>query len=76
MRNPTMTQCRMTRGETGVLISWIPTEFAQVGRKIDLKEKDFWSRGWIVDKVWTTMDAKAVAERGHDYRIHRRATDV
>ncbi|UTU07822.1 hypothetical protein CcrC1_gp136 [Caulobacter phage C1] len=71
---PTMTQCRLTRGDQGVQVSWIPSEFAQVGRIVDLKEKDYWSNGWRVDQTWGTMDASVIADRSRDHLNHSKAT--
>lgn len=37
--------------ETGFLrtVSWIPQEFAEVGRKLKLKNNGVWESGWVVE---------------------------
>lgn len=51
-------QCRMEREIDGVMsqtTSWLPTEFAEVGRIIDLKDET-WSEGWTVVQAGPFVD--------------------
>ena len=54
------------------LVTWIPSEFAQVGQCLKLKDKNIWVDGWIVMDVWTT-DSKPEDPRVL-IRHHRKAT--
>ncbi len=74
--NEMQTQCRLERGQAKQT-SWIPSEFATEGRIVDLKDRrGFWSEGWRVAKVYSSMPAAVIAERERDFTSHRRATDV
>lgn len=73
MKTATQTQCRLKRAGA-IQVSFIPSEFAQEGRVIDLKEAGFWSEGWVVDKVWGTRPADEIAARSRDHLNHSKAT--
>lgn len=52
------TQCHLVRHlEDGIAMttSFIPTEFAQKGRTVKLKDGDKWIDGWVVASVGETV---------------------
>lgn len=61
-------------------ISWIPEEFAKVGRCVDLKEKfsygDKWTNNWIVKEVYNTKEEKDILIQQVEHKVHRKTTDI
>ena len=58
-------------------VSWIPSEFAQEGRYLKLKENGQWTDGWKVVKAYpSVIDSEIIAARSRDYKNHRKATDL
>lgn len=53
------TQCRMSKAGMHDMVSWIPTEFAVLGKKLKLRF-DSWDSGWVVISVGN-------AKFGYDY---------
>ena len=78
-RNVKYAQCAMRRivpGASVVTTSYIPTQFAKVGRVLKLKDSDDrWVDGWVVEAVG---DVIVEGERVPDYRKaignHRKST--
>lgn len=57
--------------------SWIPEQFANVGKVLKLKNKNNqWNDGWIVEKIFGECDKKTIEENERNYTIHRKATDI
>jgi hypothetical protein len=55
-------------------ITWIPEEFAVVGKPLRLKEGDAWDDGWIVIGVGARKPANE--DRSRHHLKHRKGTDV
>lgn len=79
------TQCRLVRelghNERMITVSWIPTKYAVVGRRVELAQGDrrsdqTWSPEWVVDSVGNTYPSKIMLARERDYLKHRKATDI
>ena len=56
-------QCELKRGETR-MTSWIPEEFAKVGKVLKLKDVD----GWVVFSVGERLDGELANKRSVEYR--------
>ena len=58
--------------------SWIPSNFAEVGRYLKLKENGVWTDGWEVIKTYPAVQlcSELVLERERDFKNHRKATDI
>jgi len=65
-----MTQCRLVRKHDGYLITWIPQNFAIMGKKLKLEET-----GEIFTVVHTKMK-KSVMENSQDYKYSRKFLDI
>ncbi len=74
----TYTQCEMRRevegGGVQIHTAWIPTEFAKVGRHIQIREpreqsgclvgpEKEWQDGWVVTERYTSMDREAIDQQ-------------
>ena len=78
-RNVKYVQCAMRRNIAGGSVrttSYIPTQFAKLGKMLKLKdEHDHWSNGWVVECVG---DVIVEGDRVPDYRKairkHRKST--
>lgn len=58
-------------------IAYIPKEYAELNRVVDLKEGDDWSRGWLVKFVSSAaMSHDDMLERSQDYKNARKASDI
>ncbi len=57
------------------LVTWLPEEFAKVGKVLDLKMPNEWDRGWTVKEVFTTKPEEYVREHERDYRTQSLASD-
>lgn len=68
-------QCTLLRGTTRT-VSWIPSEFAVVGKTLKFREDDIWVDGWLVIEVGGQLDAKYVEEHERDYTKNRNASDI
>lgn len=71
----TYTQCYLSRG-TISRIGWIPSEFAEKNRMVDLKLNDTWSKGWKVINIMSVAPAEYVEAREMDYKKQRKASDI
>lgn len=69
-----MRQCRLTKGRLEK-IAWIPIQFAEVGKIIDLNDEG-WSLGWTVQQTYTTLPTEYVREHERDYKSQRKASDI
>ena len=72
-------QCNLEKKiPTGVLrqVSWIPENFAIVGRYVKLKEGDVWEDGWKVASVGARRSSDEAIARGRDYLKQRDSSDV
>lgn len=74
-------QCHLTRPRKGHGLAvahyttWLPEEFARVGRVVDLKFLYGWEEGWTVRDVYTTRPEEYVREHERDYRHQAEASD-
>ena len=74
----TMMHAVLKRGDE-TQVSFIPSQFAQEGRYLKLKNRSngSWEDGWRVAKAYPPLiSADIVVERERDYANHRKATDV
>jgi hypothetical protein len=61
-------QCSLQNGNVHTL-THLPEEFAQVGRKIRLKDEDGnWERGWEVRSVGEPIAAEYAEAKAHAYQ--------
>lgn len=71
-------QCRLVKPTpTGafVQVSWIPDQFAEVGRVLKLRSDGVWDDGWEVRGVGTNrLESNQVPDYHDLIRGHRRAT--
>ena len=74
-KHTTHTQCELQR-ESTKQVSWIPTGKAVVGKIVDLKENDEWSKGWKVISLGSTMESDMCIERMRDWTNQRSASDI
>ncbi len=72
-------QCAMRRivaGASVVTTSYIPTQFAKVGRVLKLKDSDDrWVNGWVVETVSDVIvEGDSVPDYRKAIRSHRKTT--
>ncbi len=70
-----MIQCQLQRG-TKHQTSWIPEEFAKLGKYIKVKEDGKWEDGWQVKSLGERKMASYVLEWSQDYKHQREASDI
>jgi hypothetical protein len=73
-----MRQCELVKGLLH-RVTWLPDEFAYVGKVIDLKSRatDSWSLNWKVTIVYQpTVTSAWVREHADDHRHQREASDI
>ena len=68
-------QCRLRKGATEQ-VTFIPEEFAKVGRFVKLRSATEWDDGWKVVAVYSRVESREAAERSQDYKHQRRASDI
>jgi len=56
-------QCQLNKG-TRVLVTWLPENYAKVGKVLKLKDDD----GWVVREVWATTTKKDVTDKEWDHK--------
>lgn len=81
----THTQCRLRKGNVHQT-SWIPTDIAIEGQKVNLQEtrinakgleEKYWDEGWEVVKAGgQVFPSKYIAERERDWKNTRKASDI
>ena len=72
-KDTTYQQCRMTK-DNREHIAWIPSEFAQVGKVIDI---DGLGKGWTVTVATNhKIDNKAADSMSQMYKKTRKASDI
>lgn len=75
-------QCKLERtidGETSVMITWLPTTYAEVGRFLKLKKEstETWENGWVVVECYNGKKPRLDAVLASmDYRSWRDVTDM
>jgi len=84
-RNKFYTQCRLRRpvkGRSGhfqEMVSWIPSDKAQVGKTVRLKEwpgDTEWSEGWEVLESWSKLAGDRAEAAAVDYLHQREQSDA
>jgi len=68
-------QCILRNNKT-FTVSYIPEQYAKVGKILKLKENGEWKDGWIVEKVGSRRLTEEVIERSQDYKHQRKASDI
>jgi hypothetical protein len=66
-----MRQCSLERKTPDGLerqVSWIPEQFARLGKYLKLLEDDVWENGWKVVVVGGRMTKEEANERSQDYK--------
>lgn len=72
----TRVQCGLVRGNQRD-VQWIPTEYAEVGKRIRVQVDGEWEYGWVISSVADLHLPEAyVAERSRDWRTQRRGSDI
>ena len=72
-KSTTYKQCWMERGKTQHT-AWIPTQFAVVGKVIDIDDH---GKGWIVKTVADTeISAKVADAQSQMYKKTRKSSDI
>lgn len=70
------TQCVLVR-DSSVMVSWIPSKFAEEGKIVDLRQEDkSWTRGWKVSQVGSVLDEKEIIRQASDHKNMRKVTDI
>ena len=75
-------QCQLYRprveGSGDFYTTWIPEEFAKVGKILELKDihGGSWSPGWRVDAVYSRMPEEYVRGHERDCLTQRDASDI
>lgn len=68
-------QCILRNGNT-TTVSWIPEEFAHIGKYVKLKDNGVWVDGWKVEAVGTRLATQFVENRSQDYSKFKTNTDI
>ncbi len=72
-------QCQLVRnlpdGEVR-LTTWLPAEYAILGKILMLKELGKWENGWLVKDCGEIADQKAVHRMSWNHTRQRRASDI
>jgi hypothetical protein len=80
-REVNYTQCRLKKktpeGSMNQM-SWIPSEFAKVGKVLKLREEDTdqWDDGWIVEAAYSTRSWEEVNKASQLHKHQRKASDI
>jgi len=75
------TQCKLKKktqdGETHQM-SWIPSEFAKVGKVLKLRDEgtDNWDNGWVVEAAYSTRTWEEVNRASQLHKHQRKASDI
>lgn len=69
-----MTQCRLERNGA-YDNAFIDARLAQVGRVLNIRENDEWSRGWWVISAGASLDDKVVQANERNWKTHRKGSD-
>ena len=76
MTKPLMRQCKLIK-DTMYMTTWLPIQFAKVGKILKLKESNGeWSDGWVVDEVGAVQEYEDCIEHAEDYKHQRKASDI
>jgi hypothetical protein len=60
-----------------IQVAFIPARFAEVERKIRVKQDDgSWQDDWFVKAVYGSLPSETVAKNERNWKSHRRGTDV
>lgn len=57
-------------------VSYIPEQFAKLGKYLKLKEGELWENGWMVVCVGGRQSRQERIDRGNDHKKQRKASDV
>lgn len=71
------TQCKLRKDNLHQM-SWIPSEFAKVGKVVKLRDEDDgkWDDGWIVEAAYFSKPWKEVNEGSQQHKHQRKASDI
>jgi hypothetical protein len=75
------TQCKLSKKtQNGEMrqMSWIPSEFAKVGKVLKFRDEDTgeWDEGWIVEAAYSTRSWAEVNVASQLYKHQRKASDI
>lgn len=57
-------------------VSWIPEQFAKIGKTLKLLNRDTWEDGWKVIAVGARQSKQERIDRALDYKRQRKASDI
>lgn len=77
MREENYTQCKLRKDNT-YQTSWIPSNFAQVGKVVKLRDEEtgIWTDGWIVEATYSSRTWKEVNVASQLHKHQRKASDI
>lgn len=77
-RNKSYKQCVLHDPHGTEMVSWIPAQVAQKGRRVSLRNtrSEEWTGPWLVIEVYGTLEGKYAEERVTDYLYQRAVSDV
>lgn len=61
----TYNQCKLQKENTHTTC-YIPTQFAEVGKTLRIKQNDEWTPGWVVMTVGRPMDGRLIEDKAHN----------
>lgn len=67
-------QCSLRRAiSTGftVIVTYIPSKFANVGSYVKIKEGDRWTNGWLVESAGSPIEEEMLPDSHSDIKGHR-----
>lgn len=69
-------QCSLKR-KTGTLVSFIPENFAVLGKIVKLKDDGKWTNGWKVEAISSiSITGEDLDKIEKQYRVHRKVSDI
>ena len=70
-------QCSLRRAiPTGftVIVTFIPSKFANVGSYVKIKEGEKWTNGWLVESAGSPIEEELLPNSHKDIKGHRKMT--
>lgn len=77
MKEIMYTQCKLRKNNLHQM-SWIPSNFAKVGKVIKIRDEgtDNWTDGWVVEEAYSSKPWKEVNEGSQLHKNQRKASDI
>lgn len=70
-------QCNLLKNFGATVIrttTWLPEDYAIRGKVLKLKENGTWDNGWVVERVFGSVDEKLLPDSHSEIKGHRKAT--